>query len=115
MRDTKAFRWEIGFEEVKLSQLETNDSYIEAARPCGEHRFKYPPQLFRCCVRPTPVAILKQRPNKAKAIAVLVILSDRTTWYRKGGINMPTREQFAKHGITIETHIRRRSDYKLAA
>lgn len=115
MRDIKAFLSEKGFVAAKLSRLETNGPFIEAARPCGEHRFNYPPQLFRCERRPMPIAVFKQRPNKAKAIAVLVLLPDGTAWYRKGGLDLPMRTRFAELGITVEKHIRQRGDDLLAA
>lgn len=115
MRDTKAFLTEIGFELTTLSRLETNGPFIEAYRPPGQSRFNYPPQIFRCESRELPVAILKLRPHKTKAVAVLVLLPDGTAWYRTGGIDLPTRAIFAELEIAIEKHIRLRGDAQQVA
>ncbi len=107
MREIEAFLKESGFVALANVTLNLTAEYIEAFRPCGPDRLRYPPQPFRCRTEPLPVVILKQRPMRSKAIATIVVLPNKAVWYRKGGVSSDMRAGFESLKMGIRTHERR--------
>lgn len=103
MRDIKAFLIENGFERCEGVFVHRVNGLIEVFRPCGKHT----PQPFRCRNPQTlPVAILKQRPSRSKAIGTLVLLEDENAYYRRGGVNERERSVFEELKVPINKHVR---------
>lgn len=112
MQELQMLLQNLGFESVAEVTVTEENGYVRIARPCGMHA----PQTF-CCKSSfhPPVAIIKRRPaperehdprKQSKAIATLILLPDRTSWFKKGGLSIESREVLSREQVAVCNHER---------